>query len=322
MKNPIKRVLIINGNYPDYQIERKILSGFSVELTEINDTSLIGYDSLLEEADAVLVREFPLTRDTILQLKNCKIIVRYGVGVDNIDLKAAKEQKIYVANVPDYGTEVVSDHALALLLSVSRRIVTRDRDVRKGIWNVGAKESIYSFRGKTLGIIGFGRIGRAFRRKAMPLGFTRVLVFDPWYQGIEEGIECANLEELCSHSDVISLHAPLTNENYHIINKETLALMKENTILINTSRGGLIDEQALEESLSQQKIFGAGIDVFEQEPPTIHRKLFKLDNVVVTDHMGWYSEESIQTLKEKAAKEIARVFSGETPSSWVNRWEV
>lgn len=318
-KKETKIVVMIDVNYSNYDIERKVLSKYDLKLIEIS--SIQEHIKLLNEADAVLVREFPLTKNVIEKLNNCKVIVRYGVGVDNIDLQAATKRGIYVANVPDYGTEEVSNHALALLLSVSRRVVTRNHDVKNGKWNIGDKEPIYSFRGKTLGIVGFGRIGKAFYEKSLPFGFQNILIYDPYIKETPPNTTLVSIEELMSISDVISLHLPLTKHSYHILNAKKLDLAKENAIIINTARGGLIDEVALEKFLSKGKFYGVGLDVMEEEPPNIHHPLFQYKNVIVTDHCGWYSEESLLTLKEKAAQNVLKVFSGEQPHYWVNRWE-
>ncbi|MFZ5816612.1 MAG: C-terminal binding protein [Bacillota bacterium] len=316
------RIVMINAHYPHYEAEREILAPLGAELAHI----ATGGDSArvieaVREADAVLVRETPLPAGAIAAMSRCRVIVRYGVGVDNIDLAAARERRIFVANVPDYGSEEVSDHALALLMAVSRRIVTRDRAVRGGAWGVGPREPVYGFRGRTLGIIGYGRIGRAFHRKAAPLGFGRTLVHDPYLAAAPEGVEPVGLERLCRESDVISIHSPRTAENYHLISAPQIALMKPNAILVNTGRGGLIDEEALAAALAEGRIFGAGLDVFESEPPDTTHPLFGLSNVILTDHTGWYSEECLYDLQTKAAQEVARVLTGERPRSWVNRWE-
>jgi D-3-phosphoglycerate dehydrogenase len=248
--------------------------------------------------------------------------VRYGVGVDNIDRGAATARRIFVANVPDYGVEEVSDHALALLLAVARRIVWRDRAVRSGAWNIARDEPMHRLAGGTLGLVGYGRIGQSFHRKARALGFARTLVFDPFLDSAPDGAELSDLSELCIQSDAISLHAPLTGETWHLIGRTQLALMKRTAILVNTSRGGLVDATALGEALAENRIFGAGLDVFEEEPPAKDNPLFELPNVVVSDHTGWYSEESVKDLRRKASEEIARVFAGEIPRNWINPWEV
>jgi D-3-phosphoglycerate dehydrogenase len=322
IKTSLLRVVILNAHYPHYEMEKETLAPFHTEVEHIH----VGDDPLeliqaVRYADALMVRETPINVDTINAMENCKVIVRYGVGVDNIDLMAAKEKGIYVANVPNYGSDEVAEHAFALLMAVSRRIVSRDKAVRNGLWNIGAKEPIYSLKGKTLGIIGFGRIGRAFHSKTSGLGFAKTLMYDPSISMSLQDVECVDLETLCAESDVISLHVPLTTETFHLIDSSKLSLMKQNVILVNTSRGGLIDETALVDILESGKIFGVGLDVFETEPPNLSHPLFKLDNVVVTDHTGWYSEESLHDLQKKAAQEVVRVFLGNPPNSWVNSWE-
>ncbi len=321
VNDSLLRVVIINAHYPNYEAEREILSPFRFELEHFDTKGdLVKTAKAVKNADAVMIRETPIGEEVISAMERCKIIVRYGVGVDNIDLDAARKRRIYVANVPAYGSDQVADHALALLMAVARRIVTRDRYVRNGAWGIGAKERIYAFGGRTVGIVGYGKIGRAFHRKVSGLGFARTLVYDPYIAEPEPGIEFADLDTLCSQADVISIHAPLSADNHHLINRARLSLMKSNAILINTSRGGLVDELELAEVLRKGEIFGAGVDVFEKEPPEPNHPLFALESAIVTDHTGWYSEESLRDLQKKAAREVARVFSGERPNSWVNSW--
>lgn len=315
------RVVILNAYYPHYEVEKSILAPFDAEVSHIvTGDDLSKSIEAVRFADAIMTRETELPRQLIDELQNCKVIVRYGVGVDNIDLKAAADRKIYVANVNDYGTETVAEHALALMFAVARRVVARDTDVRSGKWNIGASEPLYSFMGKTVGIVGCGKIGRAFLHKVSALGFGRVLAYDPYAYECE-GAEIADLNTLFSQSDIISLHMPLTDETRHIVGEELISRMKPSAILINTSRGGLIDENALVKALKEKLIFGAGIDVFEQEPPSLIHPYFLLKNVVVSDHTGWYSVESLELLQRKAAEEVARVFSNQQPLSWVNHWK-
>ena len=275
----------------------------------------------VRDADAVMLREAPLPASVVEQLERCRVIVRYGVGVDNVDLAAAAARHIYVANVPDYGVDEVSLHTLALLLAVTRRIASRDRDVRAGAWNVGARETMYRLAGGTLGLIGYGRIGESFHRKTAGLEFARTLVADPALTVPPADAELATPEEVCRQSDVVSLHAPLTPQTRHMIDARRLALMKPTAILINASRGGLVEEAALAEALKQGRLHGAGLDVFESEPPLTDHPLFSAPNVVVSDHTAWYSEASVGDLQRKAAEEVARVFQGEVPRNWVNRWD-
>lgn len=316
------KIAIIDAHYPHYQAEQEILAPFQAKLDHFTTNGdPIKIREAVRGVKAVLVREMPISAETISAMQECEIIVRYGVGVDNIDLAAARERHIYVSNVPDYGTHAVSDHAVALMLAVARRIVQRDHAVRDGAWNIGAAEPIHSFYGKTLGLVGYGRIGRLFHQKAAVFGFEKVLVYDPFLKDVPGDVDVVGLETLCQQADVISLHTPLTKDNYHLLNATRLDILKPTAIIINTSRGGLIDEDALINALQTKKLFGAGLDVYESEPPKQNHPLFSLDNVVLTDHTAWYSQESLYELQKKAAQEVARVFSGDSPLSWVNRWE-
>jgi D-3-phosphoglycerate dehydrogenase len=315
-------VVVLDEGYDGTDIEEAVLASFGARLVERpchgrSDAVRKAVDG----AHAVLVRESPVDAGAIAAMPDCRAIVRYGVGVDNIDRAAAAARGIYVANVPDYGVEEVSDHALALLFAVARRVVSRDRAVRSGAWNVARAEPMYRLRGGTVGLIGYGRIAQAFHRKAQALGYARTLIFDPYLKASPEGAERVSLELLCHEADVISLHAPLTPETHHLIDAGKLALMKPTAILVNTSRGGLVDTVALAATLADNGIFGAGLDVFEQEPPPHDYPLLAAPNIVVSDHTGWYSEQSVTDLRRKASEEIARVFSGGTPINWVNAWD-
>jgi D-3-phosphoglycerate dehydrogenase len=316
-----KKVVLLNVQYPHYETEKRVLEPLGAELSPIVTGDDLGASiEAARFADAVMTRETKLPRAFIEALERCKVIVRYGVGVDNIDLEAAKERRIYVANVGDYGTETVADHAIALMYAVARRIARRDRDVRNGAWDIGAREPLLSLDGKVLGVAGCGKIGRAFIRKCSCLGFAKILGYDPFAQNIE-GVEMTSLDALLRNADFISLHMPLTPNTVHMLNEKTLAVMKPGAVIVNTSRGGLIKQDDLAEALRRNRIFGAGIDVFEQEAPAKDNPLFSLENVVVSDHTGWYSVESLEKLQYKAAMEAARVFKNEAPESWVNRWD-
>jgi len=315
-----KKIVLINVNYPSYEVEKQILSPFNAEITHV--VTKDDLDASIEAArfaDAVMTRETLLPKAFIESLQQCKVIVRYGVGVDNIDLQTARERRIYVANVGDYGTETVADHAVALMYAVARRIGQRDQDVRKGAWGIGTQEPLYSFGGKTLGVIGCGKIGMAFIKKCSCLGFSKILGYNRSAKQVD-GVQMTDINTLLESSDVVALHLPLNPESKHLINKKTLEKMKPTSILVNTSRGGLVNQEDLVQALEQGRIFGAGIDVFEQEPPQYGNPLFSLKNVVVSDHTGWYSVESLEKLQYKAAMEVARVLEGGRPESWVNSW--
>lgn len=310
---------MVNAFYPHYEIEKSILEPLGAKLSHIDsvDKPLSSFTDIIN-ADAILTRETKIDASLINKLTNCKVILRYGVGIDNIDLEAAKLRGIFVVNVPDYGSDAVAEHALALLLSTTRRIVPIHQTVLKGEWGAQKPGIIYSFKGKTLGLIGTGRIGLAFIQKCRGLEFSRVIAYDPFVNELEN-VELQDLKTVIEESDFLSLHAPLTEKTKHLINKETLSLMKSTTILINTARGGLIQEYDLADALIEGKILAAGLDVFETEPLPSDHPLIGLDNVVLTNHVGWYNEESIENLQRKAAEEVARVLKGELPKHWVNR---
>ncbi|EME2692282.1 C-terminal binding protein [Escherichia coli] len=318
----MKKIVVIEPGYLNYSAEENILQDWDPQFVVVPaNASLEEKLRQVSNADAIMVREATVSRPMIEAMQQCRVIVRYGVGVDNIDSQAAKEKGIYVANVPDYGSEDVAEHALALLLAATRRIATRNRDVRDGQWGIGQREPMFRLAGKILGVVGFGRLSRCFVQKASGIGFKRILVVDPLLtdkQASQAGVTRVNLDTLCREADFISLHAPLTPDTHHLIGEAELAKMKPSAVLVNTSRGGLIDEQALINALLQQRIFAAGLDVFESEPLSAKSPLLQMDNTLCTDHTAWFTEESVVELQSKAAHEVRRAFEGEHPLNWVN----
>jgi D-3-phosphoglycerate dehydrogenase len=274
----------------------------------------------IADADAALVRESPIDEAALAAAPKLRGIVRYGVGVDNIALAAAAARRIPVCNVPDYGVEEVSDHALALLLAVLRRLPEADARVRSGGWGVPRSRPVLRIGGSTLGLIGFGRIGAALLRKARGLNFGRILVGDPALTAPPEGCILADIPTIASEADAISLHAPATRATHHLVDAAFLARCKPNAVIVNTSRGALIDEAALIAALQENRLHGAGLDVFETEPLPAESPLRTLPNVILTDHAAWYSEAAIADLQRKAAEEVARLLTGAPPLHQVNRW--
>lgn len=316
----MSRVVAIDDGYDHYDVERSILADVGAEFVLrpcMGDLAAVA--EAIRDADAVLVRESPIGAGALAGAARLRGVVRYGIGVDNVDREAAAARRIYVANVPDYGTEDVSDHAMALLLAVARRVPARDAYVRSGGWYSGSRDKIYRIAGKTLGLVGYGRIARAFERKMRGFGVARVLAFDP-HAAPPPDVEAASLDTICREADFISLHAPLNDETRRMLDRDRLRLCKPSTIVVNTSRGALIDEAALTEALVEGRLLGAGLDVLEHEPPHPDNPLLRLPNVVLSDHAGWYSEESVADLQRKAAEEVARILSGTAPQNWLNRW--
>lgn len=313
-------VVALDDGYAAYDQEKTILAraGARFELRPCRGDTAVAVEAA-RDADVVLVRESPVSREVIESMQRCRAVIRYGIGVDNIDQQAARERGIFVANVPDYGIDEVSTQAVALALAVGRRVRLHDRDVRAGRWNTSVLKPMYRLRGRTLGLVGFGRIARMTLEKLAGFGFGRVLVHDP-LADLPTGVEAVSVDEICCEADLVSLHAPLTPETRHLIDARRLALMRPTAILVNTARGGLVDLDALHDALAAGRLLGAGLDVFDPEPPDPAHPLFGRDDVVVTNHIGWYSEESMRELQRKAAEEALRVLRGEPPLHWLNRW--
>lgn len=271
-------------------------------------------------ADAILTTYAQLRKDLVERLDNCKIIARCGIGVDNIDVAACTNRGIWVSNVTDYCLDEVSDHALGLILAVVRKIPQLNESLHKGQWVKNSGVPIPRLGNLTLGLVGFGKIARYLKNRAAPLGM-RTLAFDPGLSDAEiekAGAKAVPFEKLLSESDVISLHCPLTNGTRHLFNAESLSNMKRGSFLINTSRGGLVDEDALRKAIESGHLAGAGIDVFENEGAKYDTPLRGVDNVILTPHIAFYSQQSVMELLQKASHQIAKVLSGDVPDYPVN----
>lgn len=319
------RVVIVNLGYPSFETEKEILAPLdaAVVTAESDCTTEDEVIAAAIDAHAILIREAPVSRRVIDAMTRCRTIVRYGVGIDNIDLKAAAAKGIYVANVPGYGTEEVSDHAVALLLACIRNLLHRDRRLREGRFETDIDDQIFRTTGKVLGLVGYGQISQAVHRKWKGFQPSRVLIYDPYADPrviAANGGESVEPEVLLAESDYVSLHAPLTDETRHIIDSTALERMKPTAVLVNTARGELIDEAALAEALKHKQILAAGLDVFESEPIPPNHPLADFHNVVLTSHVGWYSKNSVRELQTRAAHEVRRVLSGGKPENWVNPW--
>jgi D-3-phosphoglycerate dehydrogenase len=314
-------VVIADNRYASYHEEESVLREVDADVKIFASSSVPLARATFASADAILVNLFPMTADIIEGLPKCRVISRYGVGYDNVDVEAATRKGIWVARVPDYCFEDVADHALALLLGCVRKIPYKDRMVREGRWNLHKDQPCYRMAGRTLGIIGYGNAGRCLHRKVLGFGFARVLVCDPNVRASvirAAGAVPVPFSTLLAEADYITLHIPLTAETRHLIGAAELGKMKRGVILVNTSRGPVLDERALAESLRDGHLAGAGLDVFEEEPVPPGSLLRTLDNVIFTDHAGWYSEESVVELKTKAAQNVAAVLAGGAPAYPVN----
>lgn len=276
------------------------------------------------DADLLMVVYAKVSSLAIDSAPKLRSIVRCGIGVDNIDVAAATARKIVVVNVPDYAIETVADHALTLILLLARKIIRADHAMRMKSWGTWTSPPrLYrgiDLGGKTLGLVGLGRIGRALARRAQPFNMN-LLAFDPYVRQDElagTSITLTNLERLLRESDFVSIHAALTPETRGMIGEQQLRMMKNNAYLVNTSRGGLIQEKALIGALKEGRIAGAGLDVYEQEPPSLDNPLFEMDNVVLTPHIAWYTDEALRRLENLAVQRAIELLQGKIPKTVVN----
>jgi len=306
-------VAVTDSGFPDLDQERAILEPLGFEFAVGQCRTAAEVAELCRGADAILTQWAPVTAEAIGAFKKCKVIVRYGIGVDNVDLEAAKRGNIPVVNVPDYAIQEVADHTLSLMLSIVRKIPQVVQRVRDGIWEISPCRPIIGLQDKVVGVAGFGNIARAVLKRATAFGM-KAIAYDPYVQEsafAETGAEKADWETLLSRSDILSVHMPLTPATKHILNADAFGRMKPTSYLINTSRGGTVDTDALIAALRNGQIAGAAVDVLEQEPIDPGSPLLKMDNCLVTSHCAWYSESSLLRLQEYAALEIKRLFTGE-----------
>ncbi|MHA6250768.1 C-terminal binding protein [Oceanobacillus sp. CAU 1775] len=316
------KVVITDHEYPNLEYEKKVLAHEDIELEIYQCKTEEDVIEACRGADGIINMYAPLTRRVIETLDNCKIITRFGVGVDTIDLEAATEKGICVGNVPDYGIDEVSDHAFALILTLLRKVNLANHIVTRDTWDVNTIKPIRRLNTLTVGLIGFGNIPRRLAEKVKVFGM-HVIVFDPFLPeevAKEHGVELVSLEDACKRSDVISVHAPLTPATKGMIGKEQFQMMKKGVFIVNTARGPVIDEEALIQALENDTVQGAGLDVIEVEPIDRNHPFLKMDNVVITPHMAGYSEESAEEMRSKAALGVIDVLiHGQYPKYLVNK---
>lgn len=296
-------MVVTDWGFPSLQQEEEIFAekGITLEAHQCKTEEEVA--GIVADADVVMAQWAPVKAKAIAAMTCCRGIVRYGIGLDNIDLHAAKERGIPVRNVPDYCLHEVADHTMALLLALQRQIAHVQLLVRSGTWSITPPQKLPPLRHSTLGLLGFGRIARLVARRAQSFGMT-VAAFDPYaddalFSGF--GTTRVELPELFSSSDILSLHAPLTGETHHVVNTANLALMKPHALIVNTGRGGLINTDDLVHALQQRKIAGAGLDVLETEPIEDGHPLLVMGQVIITSHNAWYSGASVGELQRLAA---------------------
>lgn len=315
-------VIIADDRYPHYNEETAVLKAIGAKIVTVKSQAVADLIGTCQAADGIIVNLAPINADVIGALTRCRIISRYGVGYDNVDVSAATAKQIWVANVPDYCGEDVSDQAMALLMSCIRKVTWRDRQVRAGIWDIQSAGPEWRIQGKTFVFFGFGQIARILHRKLGGFQLKRVLVYDPFLDEAAIralGAEKTDWDTALREGDFFSIHMPLNDKTRGMFNEAAFSKMKPTAIVINTSRGPIIDERALYRALVEHQINSAGLDVFEKEPVNHDNPLLTLDNITVSGHTGWYTEESQTELKRKAAENVRDALITGRPKYAVNK---
>ncbi len=314
------KVVVTDYVFPDLEPEKEILSEVGAELVAGQCETKSEVIELVPGADAVLNTYYgPIDGDVMDAMPECRIIVRYGVGVDTIDIPAATDRGIMVANVPDYCVDEVSDQAVTMTLALLRKLPQADRMVRSGEWALAELKPMRRISTLTVGIIGLGRIGKAIAAKILPFG-SRIIYCDPYADSTATpALTSVELDELLRTSDAIIIQAPSTPQTRHMLNADAFAAMARQPVLVNCARGDLIDTDALVNALEQGQISGAGLDVIENTPPLPEdHPLLSFDNVILTPHSAWFSGDALDSLQRLGAMEVARALKGEQPKHLVN----
>lgn len=314
------KVVITDAEYPSFNIEKKVLSHFNVTLVKCQCKTEEELIRNCRDADALLNQYAKITPHVIKNIDHVKIIARYGIGVDNIDLDAATKKNIFVTNVV-YDICDVTDHTIMLILALTRKLFLVEKSIKKFEWDWKKFHPITRIKGKTIGIIGLGRVGRLVAKRL--IGFdVNLLACDP-YIPVDvfktynvKRVDCTTLLE---QSDIVTIHVPLNNETRNMISTDQLKRMKKKAILINAARGGIVDEKALYNALVNKKIAGVGLDVLEQEPIKKDNQFLSFDNVIITPHMGWYSEDAVDEVQRIAAEQVLQCLEGKIPTNLVNK---
>jgi D-3-phosphoglycerate dehydrogenase / 2-oxoglutarate reductase len=312
------RVVITDCDHGSIEEEKEEVRRIGAELILAQVQEENDLIQACEQADGLLDQYALLTRKVFENLPRCKVVSRYGVGVDSVDLKAATDLGIVVANVPDYCMDEVANQTIAMMLALIRKVAFFDRKVKSGQWDFRQGIPIHRVKGKTMGLIGSGRIGLEVARRIAAFG-VEVIAFDPYIKEVPEGVTLKDFDTVLKESDFISVHCPLNDSTRHLIGEKEFKKMERKPLLINTSRGPIVNEEALNQALKEGLISGVGLDVLEKEPPDSQSPLLTMENVILSPHISFYSVESISELKRRTAKNVVDVLSGRRPASVVNR---
>lgn len=311
------RVLLTDRAWPDFSIEREILKSVGAEIVEAENSDEATLIELARDVDGIGTCWAKVTDAVIRAAKNCRVIGRFGIGLDNISVATATELGIPVTYVPDYCVSEVADHTFALLLAAARKIAFYDHLTGAGRYDLQAGVPMQRLAGRTLGLIGFGRIGQAVFHRADGFGLD-VVANTPSGDDRSTGCGMVSFDELLEISDFVSIHAPLSDTTRNLMNQQAFARMKTTAFVINTSRGPIINHADLYKAIQSGQIMGAALDVFDPEPPDLSLPLYQHERVIVTPHAAFLSEQSLTELRTRAATQIADVLAGRTPEYIVN----
>ncbi|MBG6176661.1 D-3-phosphoglycerate dehydrogenase [Labrenzia sp. EL_208] len=320
------KVVITDFDFGDTDVERKILEDVGAEVVGLQSKQEDDLFDAARDCAAMINQYARIGRATISRMQKCEVIARYGVGVDIVDVDAATERGILVTNVQDYCTEEVADHAIALWLSLARKLSDYDRATHNGVWRWQSGQPVYRIRGRTMGVVSFGKIGQAIACRARAFGAS-IIAYDPFLPEAfarEHNVELVTKDDLLRRSDYVLMQAPMTPQTRHFLSDAEFAKMKTGAILVNTGRGPTVDNAALYRALTQGKLAAAGLDDPEEEPAKratwdpADNPLFSLPNVLVTPHAAYYSEESITAARTIAATQVAKVLTNQEPDFPVN----
>ncbi len=315
------RVVVTDHLFSSMAEERDMFAQMDTELVEGQCRGEDEIIALSSTADAILNTYAPITEKVIDALERCRVIVRFGIGVDNVAVEAATRRGIMVANTTDYCIDEVADQAMALLLALARGLFHSAKIARDATWDFKRMPSLTRIRGQTLGLLGVGRIGSAMAARAKGFGL-RILGYDPYVSdemARQMEVQRVDLDTLLRQSDFVSIHVPLNSETTGMVGEEVLRKMKPTAFLINVARGKIVNQAALCQALQQGRIAGAALDVLETEPPRLDDPILQLSNVILTPHSAWYSEESRAEMRRRAVGQVVSVLKGELPYSLVNR---
>jgi len=315
------KVVITDREFETIEPEKAVLEKIGAEVFAYqckNEDEII---EIAKDCDGLIMQYANLTRKVIESLEKCKVISKYAIGLDRIDLKAATEKGICVGHVADYCVDEVSTHTVAMILALNRKLLIHDKNIKAGIWDYKLGKKIYNLKGQTIGLVGFGKIAKLVLEKVKPYGMN-ILVYDPFVPAnvvSEMGGKLVDFEELITTSDIVSIHVPLLESTRYMFNKEVFKKMKNSAILINMGRGPVIKETDLIWALENKEIAAAGLDVTDPEPIQPDNPMLKMDNVIITPHAAYYSEESQLPLQTLTAENVAQVLTGYYPRYLANK---